>query len=115
MIDNPETRLYSDETYELPISATGGKKEQIRVKIVILPEVNDGLAKEMKMNIQSQGFYVMRNNREVAKGQTLDVFSKHNDFNRLRIELSFSASLDNEMAFVSQRTVYPLIRLLPIS
>lgn len=49
------------------------------------------------MNITSQGFYVMRNNREVAKSQTLDVFSKHNDYNRLRAEISFGASIDNEM------------------
>lgn len=97
MLSNSETKVYSDEVYELPPNAVNGKKEKIRVKIAILPEVNSELEKEMKMNIRSQGFYVLRNNREVASGETLDVFSKHNDFNRLRAELSFSATLDNEM------------------
>lgn len=97
MLSHLDTRVYSDEAYELPLSAIGGKKEKIRVKIAILPEVNQELEKDMKMNISRQGFYVLRNNREVAKALTLDVFSKHNDFNRLRIELSFSATLDNEM------------------
>jgi hypothetical protein len=97
MLNHKETKVYSDEEYDLPANAVNGKKEKIRVKIVILPEVNSELEKEMKMNIRSQGFYVMRNNREVAAGQTLDVFSKHNDFNRLRAEISFGASIDNEM------------------
>lgn len=97
MLSHKETKVYSDEVYELPGAAVNGTKEKIRVKIVILPEVNSELEKEMKMNIRSQGFYVMRNNREVAAGQTLEVFSKHNDFNRLRVELAFSASIDNEM------------------
>lgn len=97
MLNHKDTKIYSDEVYELPENAVDGKHEKIRVKIVILPEVNSELEKEMKMNIRSQGFYVMRNNREVASGQTLEVFSKHNDFNRLRAEISFGASIDNEM------------------
>jgi len=97
MLGHKDTKIYSDEVYTLPESAVDGKKEKIRVKIVILPEVNAELEKELKMNIRSQGFYILRNNREVASGQTLEVFSKHNDFNRLRAELSFSATLDNEM------------------
>ena len=97
MLDNPETQIYSDEVYELPIFKDKKNKETIRVKIAILPEVNTELEKEMKMNIRTQGFYVLRNNREVAFGSTLDIFNKHNDYNRLRAELSFSATLDNEM------------------
>jgi hypothetical protein len=89
--------VYSDEEYELPEGAVHGKKEKIRIKIVILPEVNPEQAKDMKMSIAHQGFYVMRNNREVAHAQTLGVFSKHNDFNRLRAEISFGALIDNEM------------------
>lgn len=97
MLANPESKIYSDEEYELPISITGGRKEKINVKIAILPQVNEELEKEMKINISAQGFYVLRNNREIANAVTLGVFGKHNDFNRVRIELSFGASLDNEM------------------
>ena len=94
MIDAKGTQVYSDEEYEVP-SAKG--KEEIRIKVVILPDVNETLEKELKMNIHSQGFYIIRNNREIANGVTLDVFKKHNDFNRLRLELSFTSNLDNEM------------------
>ena len=94
MINEKGTQIYSDEEYEVP-SHDG--KDKIRVKVVILPDVNGSLEKELKMNIHSQGFYVIRNNREIASGQTLDVFKKHNDFNRLRIELSFTSSIDNGM------------------
>jgi hypothetical protein len=94
MLDQKGTQIYSDEEYEVP-SRNG--KDKIRVKVVILPDVNEALESELKMNIRSQGFYVVRNNREIANGETLDVFKKHNDFNRLRIELSFTSNLDNEM------------------
>lgn len=95
--ENKETKIYSDELYELPPSAINGKKESIRVKIVILPLYNEQLESEYKMNITNQGFYVMRNNREVAKSITMGLFTKHNSLNRLRMELSFNATLDNEM------------------
>ncbi|MDD3923285.1 MAG: ATP-binding protein, partial [Endomicrobiaceae bacterium] len=94
MIDNKDTQVYSDEEYEIP---SNEGKDKIRIKIVILPDVNENLEKELKMNIHSQGFYIVRNNREIANGLTLDVFKKHNDFNRLRLELSFTSNLDNEM------------------
>ena len=94
MLDTEGTQIYSDEEYEIPSRSI---KEKIRVKVVILPEVNEQLEKELKMNIPSQGFYVLRNNREIANGLTLEAFKKHNDFNRLRLELSFASNLDNEM------------------
>lgn len=105
MINEKGTQVYSDEEYEVP---SGQGKDKIGVKVVILPDVNETLEKELKMNIHSQGFYVIRNNREIASGQTLDVFKKHNDFNRLRIELSFTSNLDNEMGVrFTKNGVYP--------
>ena len=105
MTDVEGTQIYSDEEYEVP-SRNG--KDKIRVKLAILPDVNETLESEMKMNIRSQGFYVVRNNREIANGETLDVFKKHNDFNRLRIELSFTSNLDNEMGVrFTKNGVYP--------
>lgn len=92
-----ETEIYSDEAYGLSSTITGVRPEQIRIRIALLPNVDASRSKDLKMNIPNQGFYVMRNNREIGSGLTLDVFSKHNDFNRLRMELSFPASLDNVM------------------
>jgi len=97
MSDNQDTQIYSDEVYELPVIRDKKNRETMRVKISILPNVNKELEKDWKMNIKNQGFYVLRNNREVAYGLSLDTFTKHNQLNRLRMELSFSATLDNEM------------------
>ena len=97
MLDDAGSQVYSDEEYELPKTILGDRKEKIRAKIVLLPEMSDELMRELKINQSSQGFYVLRNNREIADGVTLGVFAKHNDFNRMRIELSFGASLDNDM------------------
>ncbi len=94
MRENKETKIYSEDEYEIPNLR---RKEKIVVKIAVLPDVNDELAKELKMNQVSQGFYILRNSREIAAGESLNVFQKHNRFNRLRIELQFDSSLDNEM------------------
>jgi len=46
---------------------------------------------------RNSGFYVLRNHREIAEAQTLDVFQRHPDLNRFRGELFFSGVLDEEM------------------
>src|SRR5439155_22131169 len=42
----------------------------------------------------AQGFYVMRNQREVMNAVTLNFFTKHNDFNRMRGEIFFPGTMD---------------------
>lgn len=97
MEDNSETKIYSDDTYEVPMGDGEKKQGTIRVKLVMLPDVNKELEKDMKMNIRSQGFYILRNQREIAHGQSLDVFVKDNYYNRIRGEIYFDATLDKEM------------------
>jgi len=93
MLNNKETKIISDDTFT--ISTNNGRKENIRVKIVMLPDIKD--SETGILNIKNQGFYIMRNNREIAEGVTLDVFTKHNDYNRFRAEIFFNGNLDNEM------------------
>jgi hypothetical protein len=71
----------------------------VRVKIAFLPKVPDKLGEQLpiKINQWNQGFYFLRNNRELAGGKTLDLFTRHNKYNRVRIELMFSGNLDSEM------------------
>jgi len=40
------------------------------------------------------GFYILRNNREIARGQTLGFFEKTPEFYTFRCEISFDSSLD---------------------
>ncbi len=68
---------------------------------VMAVQVNDfGVAmnKKLKINIYRQGFYIIRNGREIAAAlEYPEVYKKHNDLNLLRIELSFSSDLDDMM------------------
>jgi len=64
------------------------------VRIVLVPE--DAAAGELDFarGLRNQGFYVLRNNRQVARAETFDFFTKHNDFNRMRGEIFLSGELD---------------------
>ena len=67
---------------------------EMSLKVFELKDNGHEINRTNKMNIANQGFYVIRNNREISKGQTLSLFQKHNDYNLLRCELSFSGSSD---------------------
>lgn len=98
MLDDKRTEIFSDETYEILLKDSGAK-ESIRVKIAIIPKFPDKLGNQLpiKINQYAQGFYVLRNNREIASAITLGLFTRHNSANRVRIELMFSGKLDHEM------------------
>ena len=71
---------------------------------MILPDIDRKFLKDKwpkdvpQPSLQSQGFYVLRNNREIASGEKLiEKYTKHNDFNRFRGELFFSGKLDSCM------------------
>lgn len=69
--------------------------EQMQLVIAELPWHGDEVDRAMGLSIPNQGFYVLRNQREIASAETLGIFTKHNDFNRFRAELSYPATLDN--------------------
>ena len=100
-----ETRVYSDEYYDLKIIDEGEPIEQkIRIRLVIIPNMDRRSYKERwpkdldKPSLQSQGFYVLRNNREIASGEKIIAdYTKHNDFNRFRGEIFFTGKLDSVM------------------
>lgn len=102
-----ETTIWSDEEYEVNLSENGEKRlEKIRIRMALLPLLDRKLWDKRwprdvaKPSIPAQGFYVMRNNREIAAAETLlsdDVFKKHNDFNRFRAEIFFPATIDSHM------------------
>ncbi|MFA5625093.1 MAG: ATP-binding protein, partial [Bradymonadales bacterium] len=95
MLDLHNTETFLDITED--ITGDDGKPTGIRMRVVALPKVSDQEAKAMKMNIQNQGFYLMRNNRQITKGESFGVFSKHNDFNRFRAEIFVSGDLDRKI------------------
>lgn len=94
-----EAEIYSDEDYDVNwIDKETGKKQtgKVHVKLVLLPDTASDKAKELGINIANQGFYILRNNREIANAVMLWQ-AKHNSLNRVRGEISFDSSLDEAM------------------
>ena len=92
MDENTETVV--DEEFPITFTDDGKKQvENVRARIVLLPEV-PATDLDVGRSLNAQGFSVMRNQREVMNAVSLNFFTKHNDFNRMRGELFFPAALD---------------------
>lgn len=105
-LDDDATEIYSDETFTAVVN---GHPENIRLRIVAVPDFGQQMNRMKGINVANQGFYLMRNNREIASGEDLNIFTKHNDLNRLRMELFFSGNIDNEMGInFTKRDIKPI-------
>jgi hypothetical protein len=91
---DPNTETVMDDVLPVTVNEDGEKKtDNVRVRIVLIPETpaND---LDVGKSLKAQGFYVMRNQREVLSAAALGFFTKHNDFNRMRGELFFPGTVD---------------------
>lgn len=89
--------LHDDKTTVLYEDTEETKFGQISVKVVMLPDVSSYQEHLLKYNMANQGYYFVRNQREVAGGLDLGIFKKHNYLNRFRAEISFSDDMDEDM------------------
>ena len=89
------TEVVTDELVSVSTADDDGTRrtENIRVRIILVPEV-PATELDVSKSMKSQGFYVMRNQREIANAVTLNFYTKHNDFNRMRGEIFFPGTLD---------------------
>lgn len=93
-LGNKQTEVVIDELIPISVNDEDERRiENVRARIVLVPDVP---ANELDVarSMKSQGFYVMRNQREIANAATLSFFTKHNDFNRMRGEIFFPGTLD---------------------
>jgi len=96
--------IYSDETYPVTVTKNGkAYTDTIRVRLGILPDYGQKGNQDRGINATNQGFYVIRNNREIQKGATLGLFTRHPSFNRFRAEIYFSAELDEALGVNFQK------------
>jgi len=86
-LDDHEPEVLTEEIISLEVG-------EINIKVSEVKDYGQEINTQRGINIPNQGFYVLRNNREIAAGQTLGIFTKHNDLNRLRIEFSYPAIID---------------------
>ena len=88
------TEVVIDEVFQVAVDGEAAKRtENVRVRIVLVPEATSSEL-DIGRSMKAQGFYVMRNQREVMNAVTLNFFTKHGDFNRMRGELFFPGTLD---------------------
>lgn len=97
MLETSGTEILCDEDFQVKLELAGKVLEDVvSIKIARLPEYTQEENREKGINIRNQGFYIMRNQREIASGVALDgMFVKHNDYNRFRAEVYFSGLLDD--------------------
>lgn len=50
----------------------------------------------LTINSTNQGFYIMRNSREIANAETLGLYERHPSKNRFRCEISYTGNLDKQ-------------------
>lgn len=92
----PETKILEEK--DLPINLPTGETSNLHVKAVAINDFGRADNKKLHLNIERQGFYVLRNNREIASALEFpEIYKKHNALNLLRIELSFNQDLDKLM------------------
>jgi hypothetical protein len=93
-LSDPSTETVVDDVFPMTIDEDGQKRtENVRARIVLVPEETSSEL-DIGRSMKAQGFYVMRNQREVMEAVTMDFFTKHNDFNRMRGEIFFPGTLD---------------------
>ncbi len=93
-LSDPNTEVVMDEVLPISVFEDDEKRtENVRARIVLIPEV-PVTDPDVGKSLKAQGFYVMRNQREVMNANSLNFFTKHNDFNRMRGEIFFPGTLD---------------------
>lgn len=81
----------------------------IRIFIFEIHDYGHSLNREKRINQENQGFYIIRNHREISTGETLGLFTKHNYYNTFRAEFMYPASLDGLLStnFSKHKIILP--------
>jgi len=101
-----KAEVWSEDT----LSVEGeGYSGELNYKIVILPikELQSISRKErgrVGVSQADQGFYLVRNDREIKGGNTLSLFKRNNDLNYFKAELRFSEELDTAFGIETNKS-----------
>ena len=89
---NEETEI-NDQTFDF--EKHDGTRFSLRIKIGFMPSPTKSESKRHSINIENQGFYVLRNNRQIFRGTWFGIWAKHNSLNRVRVEIFFGGNNDD--------------------
>lgn len=95
MREHSETDELINEERQFTLS--DGSTADIHILAVCLPKFSEQEEDDLKINQRNQGFYIMRNRRQIAGGETLGIFTRHNSANRFRAEFSITGEMDSEI------------------
>jgi hypothetical protein len=99
MLDRDGTQVFSDDVY--PISYRNREGEErtadIRIRIALLPQYGPEVNTELGILPRNQGFYVLRNYREILTGELFGLWTRHNTMNRCRGEIYLPGTMDTEL------------------
>ena len=95
-IHDEPSRIILDETFPYVFGGDDDEdnQEMVRVKVAFLPEVSTEVARDLSINEAGQGFYILRNLREIVDGSSLNIYIKNPALNRFRAEIHVSGKLD---------------------
>lgn len=94
-VSGESSKIILDESFPFNVDGSGDSREElVRLKVAFLPDVSPEMARDLNINTNGQGFYVLRNLREIVDGYSLDIFTKHPSLNRFRAEIQVSGRLD---------------------
>lgn len=88
------TAIAQSQDEEIKLSMPDGSPFKIRVRITYLPELLKDVKADHAQTMENQGFYFMRNDRQIQRATWQKFISKHNSLNRTRGEIYFSGELD---------------------
>lgn len=114
----PIAKPYADiAPIEIPeVLDENGDPEKVRVKVVLLdvdsirrrPDWSPKWMAERGLNQKNQGFYLMRNDRQISEALTLDLFTRHPGLSYFRGEISFSPALDRYFGIQTNKNKFTL-------
>jgi Histidine kinase-, DNA gyrase B-, and HSP90-like ATPase len=100
MRQDPDTAILFDEQVDFSWRDENGQEQTEKVGVVIVhlpdkggPEAN----RDAGITIDTSGFYMLRNGREIIAATTLRLFGRHAEYSRFRAELSFPARMDAQL------------------
>jgi hypothetical protein len=110
IFDEIEPIIINDE-----IDPQTKKGSEIKIKVVLmnLEQIRDNenwlsLVRKKGYNVDNQGFYIVRQHRQIARALTLGIFQRHNDLNYFRVEISFPPSLDKYFGVQTNKSRFSL-------
>ncbi len=120
--DLTEERGYSEAygTFPFEVDFVNDKGEKVTSTVTVKPyllPIEDiyrtaptAIAAAKKYGIKSskQGFYLMRNGRQIASGDTFNIYERHAALNYFRCEVEFNSELDEEFGIQTNKSRFNL-------